>query len=135
MLSINLRKATTKEDAINLFYWKNDEIVRKFSIVTKDFISFETHIEWLEENIEFIKIIEVDGLPVGDIRIKDDEIAIKIAKLSRGKGIGKKVIEMVKYKGLKAKIVEDNQPSLNLFLGAGFKLQMLNKGVFTLEYE
>ena len=134
MQYINLRKAT-KEDAVKLFEWKNDDTVRKFSIVTNSIIKWDNHLVWLGENIKDIQIIEVDGTPAGDIRIKDDEISIKIDKRFRGKGIGKKVLKLARYNGMKAKIVKGNEASMKLFLGAGFKEKDFKKGIYYLEYE
>ena len=134
MQYINLRKAT-KKDAKKLFDLKNDKIVRKFSIVTNSIIEWDNHLEWFKENLKYIQIIEYDGHFVGDVRIKDNEIAIKINLSFRRLGLAKQVLNRVKYNGMKAKIVKGNEASMKLFIGAGFKEKDFKKGIYHLEYE
>ena len=134
MQFINLRKAT-KEDAKKLCDLKNDKVVRKFSIVTNSIIEWDNHLEWIKENLKYIQIIEYDGHFVGDVRIEDDEVAIKLNPAFRGLGFAKQVLNEVKYNGMKAKIVKGNEASMKLFLGAGFEQKDFKKGIYYLEYE
>lgn len=124
-----IRNATLA-DAENLFKWKNSYDMRRFSIVTTKIIKWNDHKKWLENNIKYIQIILFDRdttcyepcyEPIGDVRIKNKEIAIKIDKRFRGSGIGHAVIEKVKTDGLIAKIVDGNVASFRLFLKCGFK--------------
>ena len=120
MKSIRLRKATM-EDADNLLKWKNDDTMRKFSIVTQDKIEMKDHIKWLRKHLDEIYII---GDDYGDIRFEGDEIAIKIDKKWRGKGIGYDAIRIAKEMRdvIIAKVVDGNVASMRLFTGAGFKI-------------
>ena len=125
---IKLRKADMG-DAIHLFRWKNDPTVRKYAIKTHDKIDWETHMKWCEKNLKKTQIITDGILPLGDIRIDNGEVAIKIDKRYRNQGIGTLALQKIQEK-LTAKIVEGNIPSMRLFIGAGFKPVSYRKGVY-----
>lgn len=133
---ISLREATM-EDAKLLLEMKNDPVMRKFSIATNKKIKWQDHIKWLKKNLQYTYMIEYGGEPVGDIRIKDNEVAIKILDGYRGKGISKVILQSVceKYDFLTAKIVDGNVPSMRLFLGCGFKPVDHKDNYYILRYE
>lgn len=108
-------------DSKNLLLWKNDPVMRKFSIETNRKISAITHSIWLAKHLKEIQIIMYNGNSVGDIRISGDEVAIKLDKNYRGLGIAKQALKLVLRDGLIAKIVDGNVASLALFTGLGFK--------------
>jgi len=134
MRYIKLRQANAG-DAGRLFKWKNDRTVRKFSIKTNKKIKWKDHLVWLNENLKSVKIIEVNDVPCGDVRITD-EIAIKIDPKYRGQGIGKLALELAKegQKELTARIVIGNEPSMKLFLSAGFHITDFNGQYYTLNW-
>jgi len=133
---ISLRQATII-DAKLLFEMKNDPVMRKFSIKTNDKIKWDDHLEWLHYNLQYTYMIETDGVACGDVRIKDNEVAIKIHKDFRGKGISTEVMMNVieKYDSLTAKIVDGNVPSMRLFQKCGFKVVDHKDNYYILKYE
>lgn len=119
--SISLRPATM-DDAKNLLSWKNDPVMRQFSIVTHDEIKWEDHLKWLEKNLGKTYII-TDGITdYGDMRIDDGEVAIKLDPQYRGQGIGYKALRIAAVRPLKAKIVDGNVASMHLFIKCGFNV-------------
>lgn len=123
-IKLKFRDATAFDTKF-LLDLKNDKDVRKWSIASKDKIKMENHIEWLKKYINDIVIITDGKKDYGDVRVtKDNEIAIKLNKLARGKGIGTWAIEAVMKckKNLTAKIVDGNIPSMRLFIKCGFRL-------------
>ena len=131
-MKYTLRKATL-EDANKLLRWKNDYTVRKYSIASNERIKKENHIRWLKKNIDKIQIITDGKIDYGDIRLTD-EIAIKIDKKYRGKGIGDWAIKQVKGDYV-AKIVDGNVCSMRLFIKNGYLpvKYKFKKGVFYYE--
>ena len=127
-MCIKLRPATM-DDARVLLNWKNDPVMRKFSIETHDEIKMEDHLKWLEKHLNEIYIICSHRDTYGDIRLEGNVIAIKLDPDSRGKGIGKKAIGLAQgiRDELVAYIVNGNVPSMRLFLGAGFKVTDYNE--------
>ena len=128
-------------DAKFLFDLKNDKDVRKWSIASKDKIKWDNHLEWLNKHLHEIFIITNDKKPVGDIRLEEDEIAIKIAKKARGNGYADIAIKIVckLCRILTAKIVDGNVPSMRLFIKNDFKVvyHKVSNGVgyYILKYE
>jgi len=114
MTTTYVRKATMA-DAENLLKWKNDPIMRKYSIVTHKKIKMADHLKWLRKHLDEIYII---GEDFGDVRVSDGEIAIKLAPEHRGKGYGLQALQAMdrRYKGLTAKIVDGNVASMRLFI-------------------
>jgi RimJ/RimL family protein N-acetyltransferase len=119
MSSVSIRPATMN-DARMLLRWKNDPVVRKFSIISHEKIKLRDHIKWLSKNIDNIVII---GDNFGDMRIEPDgEVSIRIDKKFRGKGVGSealKILEIIPGK-FYAKIVYGNNASYHLFRKSGF---------------
>jgi RimJ/RimL family protein N-acetyltransferase len=134
MKSIKLRPATM-EDSDKLLEWKNDPVMRKFSIVTGDIIKKEDHIKWLRKHLDEIYIIEGDDL-YGDIRFEGDEIAIKLDPKFRGQGIGRQALEIAKLMKdtIIAKIVDGNVASMALFTRSGFKVIDHQDNYYILKY-
>lgn len=119
-----------------LFNWANDEKVRKNSI-NQDDINIAHHKKWFyqslgDSNIK-IFILERNGLPVGQIRwnlLKNKaKLDYSISSDFRGLGLGKKILKMgiEKLKNtwtgitLIAEVKEENKPSINSIISAGFK--------------
>ena len=142
--TITFRRASIL-DANDLFRWKNDPIVRQFSIETKDEIKFDRHMTWMDwalTNSQVrIYIIEADGTPCGDVRFEIHaryiEIAIKLDSRFRGSGIGafalKEIGDLVQtefQRPLIAKIVYGNVASMRLFEGCGYRIIGSGEGYY-----
>jgi len=120
------------DDAKDLLSWKNDPVTREFSIVTHDEIKWENHLKYLENHIQDIMIIELDGRKCGDIRV-DDEVSIRLAPECRGKGIGYRALKMVVEPGMIAHIVYGNVASMRLFTKLGFMAFDHGEGYYKLK--
>jgi len=135
---IHIRPAII-EDAKMLLKWKNDKTMRKFSIVTNKKIKMEDHMRWLKKNLKYIHIITDGENAVGDVRIKNREIAVSVDGKYRRMGFGMGAVNYFKKHGMTAKIVDGNLPSLRLFLKCGFMPidhKFENKiGYYILKYE
>lgn len=116
---VALRPATIA-DASNLFKWKNDETMRKYSIQTTKKITMAQHLLWLRKHLKETQIIMYNNIPVGDIRISGNEVAIKIDKNYRGMGIAKGALSKILVDGLIVKIVDGNIASMRTFVKLGF---------------
>ena len=109
-------------DANFLLELKNYPETRKFAIASHEEIKKEDHLKYLEANLEFFKVLQNEsGVPLGAVRISDNEISIWIKIEHWGQGIATWVLESISEKGHTAKIVEDNIPSMRCFINAGFK--------------
>ena len=118
---IKLRKATM-DDADYLLFLKNDKVMRKFAVVSNDKIKKADHIKWLKDNIDTVSIVVYRGERAGMFRVtKDREVSINLDPLYRGQGLGGKVLKHCP-KGVWAKIVNGNVPSMRIFLANGFKI-------------
>ena len=126
-------------DADFMLSLKNDSDTRFFALLTSEEIKREDHIKFLEKNIQYFQVIQ-DGVMqrAGAIRIQDSEISIWLDPKFRGKGIALKTINTVKEKGMTAKIVFENFPSLRAFIRAGFlpvDLKEVPLGHYIFKYE
>lgn len=109
------------DDAQMLLRWKNDPLTIKNSIVTDKLITMKNHLRWLRKHLGEISIIIVDNTPVGDVRISNGEIAIKLDIKYRGRGLGAEAIKLAsRGKKLTAKIVKHNIPSMRVFIQNGY---------------
>ena len=138
-MSIQLKRARD-HNIKELLKWKNDPVMRQFSIETQKEIEMEDHIKWFRRNKQNIYII-YDDIDYGDVRFDGDEVAIKVDPRFRGMGIGKKALELAKEMRdmMIAKIVDGNVASMRLFLSVGFKIidhETENEiGYYILKYE
>lgn len=115
-------------DADFMLKLKNYPETRQFAIATHEAISAEDHYRWLENNLEYFKIIEDgsilkndDMARVGAIRIQDNEISIWVDKEFWKRGIATYILQHVSQRGMTAKIVCSNIASLKAFIRAGFE--------------
>jgi UDP-2,4-diacetamido-2,4,6-trideoxy-beta-L-altropyranose hydrolase len=132
---MHIRRATL-DDMILYFEWANDPDVRKNSF-SQEPIALEAHKDWFAKKISDINtvlyVLEVDGLPAGQIRfdIKDKqaEIGFSIAEKFRGKGLGTTILRSsctVLWKELTTSLMicgavkADNVASNRAFEYAGF---------------
>jgi RimJ/RimL family protein N-acetyltransferase len=126
------------EDAALYFKWANNDLVRKNSY-NQSAILIEDHLSWFDRKLKsgncFFYLFFLGGNPVGQVRIEKSNtetiIGISLDESFRGKGLGKKMLEMSttdffsKFPDRKihAYIKETNVPSLNIFKQAGFSNQ------------
>ncbi len=109
------------EDADFMLSLKNDEQTRRFSIVSQEIIKREDHLKWLEENIQYFRIIEDrEEKLVGAIRIQNNEVSIWIAREYWKMGIATFVLQHECDRSHYCKIVEGNIGSMKVFIRAGF---------------
>ena len=132
-----LREAT-QLDMDLLYRWANDPIVRANSF-NSDPILYETHVAWFKRIMvdrDVLQYVLMDGeIPVGQIRLTLDseeaEIGYSIASEFRGKGYGRKILQLIEekvqesypyIKKLVAKVKPENTPSKRLFESEGYDM-------------
>jgi UDP-2,4-diacetamido-2,4,6-trideoxy-beta-L-altropyranose hydrolase len=132
---LNLRLVAAKRgDALLLFDWANESKVRE-NALSCDKIPWGDHIVWftnkLNESRSKIFILMANEVPVGQIRfdLVDGfwEIDYSIDKSHRGRGFGKKIIELGILEfpcssQFRAKVKLTNFASLKIFEQVGFEL-------------
>ena len=100
MPELRLRYAEPKDDNL-LFEWANDPDTRK-TAVNKNNIKWEEHIKWFKAKLSstncYLYVLEDGDIPLGQIRFeKHDnkyEISYSIDKKQRGRGLGKKIVQL-----------------------------------------
>lgn len=101
MKDVLLRKVTAS-DMEQLYHWRNDPDVRKWSFHTEE-ITLVEHRKWFQitmdrDDVE-IFILEEEGQPVGQIRLTYwyDELVIgySIDRNCRGRHLGQRIVEMM----------------------------------------
>lgn len=147
---ISLRKAEA-EDCDLVFGWANDPNVRKQSF-SVDEISYIDHVEWFANQLKnqesYFFIAEVNGNPVGQIRLKHEndyfEISYMIDQVERGKGYGRQILEAVEKQLLEVdqsvtligKVKVDNISSIKAFEANHYLAVRSDEGyVFTKKIE
>nr|WP_294572348.1 GNAT family N-acetyltransferase [uncultured Romboutsia sp.] len=127
---IKLRKATY-DDCNILFEWANDPSVRANSFNTKA-IEIDDHRTWLKKKLTDkntdLFIVTYNNDNVGTIRLDKDAdesiISYSIDKNYRGRGIGTKVLDVIKKEMQELTLVgfvkKENIPSIKAFEKAGY---------------
>lgn len=135
-----LREASI-DDMELLFQWANDPEVRKNSFQTVS-ISRKEHQAWFERALvdkgAIIFIYMLEGKPVGQVRLTVEgntgKISYSICAQERGKGHGKRMLEIVRNKvkeehpeiyRLRAEVKPTNIASKHVFTGLGFREQYI----------
>jgi len=132
-------------DEVDLFYWRNDPVTRKYSFSTRK-ISLNEHKRWFKKISKDKKILLLVGAnekgeKVGMVRfnlLRNDkaEIHVNVAPEKRGRGIGCILLKkgclyffrrFTLVKEILAKIKKDNVPSINVFTKAGFEIKKKDK--------
>lgn len=129
-----LRPATA-DDAGLLFEWVNDPVVRAAALIPGA-IDWETHIGWLTSKLADdacrLSIVEVDGAPVGQVRVDGSgdevEISVGLDQSARGLRLGPAVIDAEVRRTfattdatkILARIRPSNERSVRAFDDAGF---------------
>ena len=135
-----------KQDVDLIFEWANDSTVRSFSFNSEP-IPYENHIKWfarlLDSDCAKMYIMIKDGVPVGQIRISiigdEAEIGYSIAKESRGKGYGTRIVKLLEsecrgngsLKRLVARVKSVNELSSKIFVSNGYKQISCEDNVIT----
>lgn len=136
-MSVILREATGKDIDL-LYYWVNDESVRK-SAFNSRMIDYDEHKTWFEKKLidvnNYIFILELDDIPIGQIRVDIKEytgiIDYSIDENFRGRGYGAilltKLEEKIKQKGIKldkliGEVKNENIISQKAFIKLGYVL-------------
>ena len=109
------------DDADFMLELKNYPETRKYAIESNGVIDKCSHYQYIADNIQYFQIIKFGDEKAGAIRIKNNEISIWINRQFWMKGIASFVLEQVSEKGMTAKIVNANIPSMKAFINAGFK--------------
>ncbi len=133
--ALRLRPAAD-DDAELVMSWRNDPVTVRFSGTGRP-VTREAHDRWMAEQLSEpnpgLFVAEVDGDPVGQIRLQRDgdsgEVHIAVAPESRGHGYAHAMIralqdDLALLRGLRrltAQVHVDNQASLRLFAARGFK--------------
>ena len=130
-----LLRLSKPDDCVEFFNWANDPAVREQSLTTST-IQWEDHKRWFAEKICSpsceIYVLEVSGLPVGQVRfdlIGDyAEISYSLDRITRGRGWSSTLLEESiegfrrrKSKPLRAVVKNSNKASRNALLKVGFK--------------
>ena len=135
---ISVRPATAA-DADRLLDWANDPVTRATGFYPAT-IDAATHARWLEERLSSpssrLYVGLEDGRQVGMVRLDAEadgrvEVCISVAPDSRGRGIGRALLEAGLAAGhadpdldvavFVARIRPENAASISLFAGAGFE--------------
>ena len=135
--TVTLRPATI-DDAPLVFEWRNDPDIQAISGTTKE-LKMHDHLKWFaarlqESHAESIYMVEGSHAgTIGSARILQDgtshaRISLTIASEYRGRGIGRKVIRLLKKKIDEmsriavARVHTENLTSLRAFMSVGFHI-------------
>jgi RimJ/RimL family protein N-acetyltransferase len=133
-----LRRATML-DAERLLTWRNDPATREGSHTTS-VIGDEEHSRWLASTLSNSErqlwIAEVDGRPVGTVRVDHDDdgylLSWAVAPEARSQGVGKRMVaDIVRRLGsgaLRAEVKAGNVASVHIAEHVGLKLQSEREG-------
>lgn len=133
---LSVRKAHI-EDCLDIYRIRNEEGIRKFSF-DSSVIPYETHILWfdkilLDDQKRLYVVTEgekVQGVVRFDLTsMTTAEVSIYVSSLSAGMGIGRYALleseklfknEIVTCSKIVAKVLIDNQKSINFFKGCDY---------------
>lgn len=141
--TLSLTKAVQEDNKLT-YYWANNSEIRAYSF-SKQFISFEEHVNWFSGKINndhclyFILRRGCNG--IGSMRIdfsknkEEGTISYLIDPKEHGKGYGRKIVEMTEEilvrNGwnvlLVAYVQEENTASLKIFKALNYELEYENE--------
>jgi len=114
-----------------LYNWVNESTVRQNSFCSEP-ISYSDHMRWfnqclIDKTIE-IYICEVDGLPIGQIRIcyQEDKVILdySVDHRYRGKGMGSEMISRIEM------IIRNTHPDIHWLIGKVKSINLASRRVF-----
>jgi UDP-2,4-diacetamido-2,4,6-trideoxy-beta-L-altropyranose hydrolase len=137
-------RSATKDDAKNLFYWRNHENNRLYANHSQEF-SMENHVKWLNsvltDSKRYLYIVSDKKNDIGIVRFDVNPnynlVSIYLVPNMHGKGYGVHVLEAAEKYFLStvkndnpfyAEILPSNQNSINLFKKLGYRL---DKKIYT----
>jgi len=141
-LKHDVRLRRTREEDCRMFWeWANDPEVRAMSFSTEP-VSWEKHVGWFtSKQVDPASLLYVatdeNSRPIGQVRYQLEHdravLSISLTPESRGKGLGKTMLlaateelfQACTAKAIDAFVKPENQPSLRLFDGAGFRREGL----------
>jgi spore coat polysaccharide biosynthesis predicted glycosyltransferase SpsG/RimJ/RimL family protein N-acetyltransferase len=137
-VTVSLREACSR-DVPTLWRWANDGAARLASLTTEP-IKPAAHLEWFNSAAgrgESIKICLRGNVPIGVVRLKDEDSNIRlsysIAPEARGQGLAREMLSIVLRnllgRRLVASVREENSASNKILLSLGFALAGSNGGV------
>jgi len=152
LVTFTLRPATI-QDKKNLFFWRNHEAVRRFSLDSSA-ISWQTHGLWLEKILanpnQALLIAESGGGPVGvlrfDVEATQAWVSVYLVPEKIGQGYGAHLLlagiqwmqdQRPEVQRLIAEIVSENSPSIRVFEKAGYRrnTELSTREVLRYEYD
>lgn len=94
-------RAARAGDVLTYFNWVNDPMVRASALQSSP-IDFETHVRWFERRLEdpdcSLLVMEVDGLPLGQVRFERQGavtfVDYSLDEMVRGRGWARRLIEL-----------------------------------------
>ena len=122
-------------DADLLLEWRNDPVVREQSF-TQDVIRLDQHIAWLARRIGScqFQIAEVDGVPVGQVRVDNGEVSYSVAAEFRNRGYGTQMILAIMTQPLSASVKYSNPASCRVFERLGWAIVSAADGAITFRH-
>jgi RimJ/RimL family protein N-acetyltransferase len=113
------------DDAQLLYAWRTDPVtIAMFDQPPPE--SYAAHCLWLERRLtrpDPLWIGEAQGVPVGTVRIDDQEVSVTIAPAWRGQGLGTALLRAAVAAAPSvcyARIKPSNEASIRAFAAAGF---------------
>lgn len=121
--AVKLRQASMADEAL-LFAWRNDYESRANSFSKHTPEIYRRRMEnWLSDPDCVLLIAEVEGKPVGSVRINPNgELSWVIAPEARGKGYGRQMVSAVSSPDQFARIKAFNVASQKIAFACGFRL-------------
>lgn len=126
-------RSATMSDADFLLDLRNDELTRAM-FKTHEPVAREAHIDWLTARLAReapnLYIAEVNGAPVGTIRVDADQsLSYATAPAYRGKGYAIEMLRWArdKFGALTAEIYADNIPSIRAATKAGHRVVTMKR--------
>jgi ribosomal protein S18 acetylase RimI-like enzyme len=122
------------EDLMPLFELANDPLVRRNSFTTAE-IPLDDHRRWFENNYRKIRVFEVDGALVGqvrfDVRPTETVTGLSLSPAFRGLGLGAELLrraiaEIEQARTITAYIKPENTASQKSFEQAGYRYDPQN---------
>ena len=127
---MSLRPATMRDFDL-LLGWRNDEETRCQSGNPKP-VSRSVHRRWMMTHDDGLFVAELDGAPVGTIRLdrKTGEVHLTVSPECRGHGHATEMLNLIRKKArslpaIWGRIKMDNVASKMAFFRAGFKITMI----------